>query len=222
MIMVYLESFLPIVYYTFMCWKNPPKCCSMLVWIADCWFSSIIYSQAIIPRTIVDSPAFLEHGSAEKIAVRAHYNLWSQQVGGLDAFIPKTKNKKPIAVDVFLRPFQRFHSEADPIWPDYTLIQCVELKFVFLYTRLVGVCLGWRWWGAGSCCRATGSWTAGTRRGSWRSSGSSAITPSTTSPSSIHTSSTSIRSLYSVKKVYRFSIPQPGCHWPNSPWPGKI
>ncbi len=28
--------------------------------------------QAVIPRTIVDSPAFLEHGSAEKIVVCAH------------------------------------------------------------------------------------------------------------------------------------------------------
>jgi hypothetical protein len=29
-------------------------------------------SQAVISRTIVDFPAFLEHGSAEKIAVCAH------------------------------------------------------------------------------------------------------------------------------------------------------
>jgi hypothetical protein len=35
-------------------------------------FLQIFYSQAVIPRTIVDSPAFLEHGSAEKIAVCAH------------------------------------------------------------------------------------------------------------------------------------------------------
>jgi hypothetical protein len=35
-------------------------------------FLQIFYSQAIIPRTIVDSPTFLEHGSAEKIAVCAH------------------------------------------------------------------------------------------------------------------------------------------------------
>jgi hypothetical protein len=40
------------------------------------WFGlrndGILYIQAAIPRTIVESPAFLEHGSAEKIAVRAH------------------------------------------------------------------------------------------------------------------------------------------------------
>jgi len=34
-------------------------------------FLQTFYSQAVIPRTIVDSPAFLEHGSAEKIAVCA-------------------------------------------------------------------------------------------------------------------------------------------------------
>jgi hypothetical protein len=35
-------------------------------------FLQIFYSQAIIPRTIDESPAFLKHGSAEKIAVCAH------------------------------------------------------------------------------------------------------------------------------------------------------
>jgi hypothetical protein len=35
----------------------------------DC---GILYLQAAIPRTIVDSPVFLEHGSAEKIAVSGH------------------------------------------------------------------------------------------------------------------------------------------------------
>jgi hypothetical protein len=35
-------------------------------------FLQIFYSQAITPRTIVASPAFLEHSSAEKIAVCAH------------------------------------------------------------------------------------------------------------------------------------------------------
>jgi hypothetical protein len=27
---------------------------------------------------------------------------------------------------------------------------------------------------------------------------------------------------YTVKKVYRFSRPQPGCRLPNSPWPGIV
>jgi hypothetical protein len=36
--------------------------------IAECWISKkIFYSQAVIPRTIVDS--LLEHGLAEKIAI---------------------------------------------------------------------------------------------------------------------------------------------------------
>jgi hypothetical protein len=37
-------------------------------------FLQIFYTQAVIPRTIVESPAFLEHNSAEKIAVCAHIN----------------------------------------------------------------------------------------------------------------------------------------------------
>jgi hypothetical protein len=40
------------------------------------WFGlrndGILYSQAAIPRTIDDFPAFLEHGLAEKIAVCGH------------------------------------------------------------------------------------------------------------------------------------------------------
>jgi hypothetical protein len=40
------------------------------------WFGlrndGILYLQAAITRTIVDSPAFLEHGSAEKIAGCGH------------------------------------------------------------------------------------------------------------------------------------------------------
>jgi hypothetical protein len=35
-------------------------------------FLQIFYSQAVIPRTTVDSPAFLEHGLAEKIVVCAN------------------------------------------------------------------------------------------------------------------------------------------------------
>ncbi len=35
-ITVCLESFLPMGCHTFICWKNSPKGCSILVWIADC------------------------------------------------------------------------------------------------------------------------------------------------------------------------------------------
>jgi hypothetical protein len=44
---------------------------STLFWFG-LWNDGILYLQAAIPRTIVDSPVFLEHGSAEKIAVCCH------------------------------------------------------------------------------------------------------------------------------------------------------
>jgi hypothetical protein len=44
----------------------------ILVWIADCWFSSNILLTSRNPKTIVDFPAFLETGLAEKITVCAH------------------------------------------------------------------------------------------------------------------------------------------------------
>jgi hypothetical protein len=45
----------------------------LLYFSLDCGMMEFFtYIQAAIPRTIVESPAFLEHGSAEKIAVCAH------------------------------------------------------------------------------------------------------------------------------------------------------
>ncbi len=38
---VCIESCLPIGWRTFIWWKNPPKCCSILVWIAEWWSSSL-------------------------------------------------------------------------------------------------------------------------------------------------------------------------------------
>jgi hypothetical protein len=47
-----------------------------LFWIGlrDVGILQIFNSRALIQRTIVDSPAFLEHGSVKKIAVCAHTN----------------------------------------------------------------------------------------------------------------------------------------------------
>ncbi len=38
-ILVCIESCLPVAWLTFIWWKNLPKCCSILVWIAGCWNS---------------------------------------------------------------------------------------------------------------------------------------------------------------------------------------
>jgi hypothetical protein len=55
------------------------------------WFGlrndGILYLQAAVPRTIVDSPAFLEHGLAWKDRGLWPYNPWSQQGGWLEAFL---------------------------------------------------------------------------------------------------------------------------------------
>ncbi len=52
--------------------KIPPKCCTIWFGMWDVRILQIFYSRAIVHRTIVDSPAFLETGLAEKIAVCAH------------------------------------------------------------------------------------------------------------------------------------------------------
>jgi hypothetical protein len=89
--------------------------CGLLV------FFQIFYKQAVIPRTIVESPAFLDCGSAEKIAVCAHttrdpnkyedqMHFCMKQAQNFLSFFKnsrsKLKNQKPIAVDVFLKAFQ--------------------------------------------------------------------------------------------------------------------
>ncbi len=71
-ITVCIESFFPIGWHTFIWWKNPPKCCSILVCIAECWSSSL--SSRNPKNNWCPSRIFLEHGSAKKIAVWAHAN----------------------------------------------------------------------------------------------------------------------------------------------------
>jgi hypothetical protein len=71
---VCIESFLSIGWCTFICLKKTAK--GLHYFGLDCgmFFGilQIFYSRAVIQRTIVDFPAFLEHCLAEKIAVGAH------------------------------------------------------------------------------------------------------------------------------------------------------
>jgi hypothetical protein len=87
------------------------------------WFGlqdvGILCSCAVLQIIIDVSPAFLEHGLAEKIAVRAHANrdLNKQEVEFIFAWSgselwtlikyprSKIKNKKPIAVDVHFKTY---------------------------------------------------------------------------------------------------------------------
>ncbi len=67
-ITVCIESFLPIGWRTFTCWKIRQRAALFWFGLRDV---GIFYSGAVIQRTIGDFPAFLDHGSAEKIAVCA-------------------------------------------------------------------------------------------------------------------------------------------------------
>ncbi len=115
-IMVCRESCLPIGWCTFIWWKNPPKCCSVLVWIAGCW-NSLLTSRN--PKNNWCLSRILEHGSVEKIAIWAHSNRDpnKQKVGFIFAWSgselwtlkqysrSKIKNQKPIAVDVLFKAY---------------------------------------------------------------------------------------------------------------------
>ncbi len=130
---VCLESFLPTGCRTFICWKKQQNCWSILVWIADCWFSSNILLTSRNPKNNCWISRIFGVRSGGKDYGLCSYNKWSQQVGGLDAFLyeaaqnfevfskiqdqnEKIKNLKRLMS--FSRPFQRYHSEAYPIWSD--------------------------------------------------------------------------------------------------------
>ncbi len=102
----------------FICGKNPPKKCSILVWIADCWFSSVTsrnlknnwwlscifrarfgvkdrglctYKQPVIPTRRMIRGIFVWSGS----------EVWSFFKNSRS----KLKNLKPIAVDVLFQAY---------------------------------------------------------------------------------------------------------------------
>jgi hypothetical protein len=68
--MVCIESFIPIGCRTLFVEKSA-KGLLYFFGLRVVGFLQIFYSRAVIQRKIVDSPAFLEHGLAEKIAVCA-------------------------------------------------------------------------------------------------------------------------------------------------------
>ncbi len=86
-----IESFLPIDWRTFIWWKNQPKCCTIWFGMWDARILQIFYSRAVVHRTIVDSPAFLDTSLAEKIAVCVHLTrlVCRRSIGGFEVFLNK-------------------------------------------------------------------------------------------------------------------------------------
>ncbi len=67
----------------------------------------LFYSRAEIQRTIVDFLAFMEHGLAENIAIRAHTNRNPNKQKVFQKFITKIyKIKNLQRLMTFLRPIQ--------------------------------------------------------------------------------------------------------------------
>jgi hypothetical protein len=57
----------------------------------------ILYLRAAIQRTIDISPAILVHGSAKKIACKP----WSEQAGGLEAFLHEAAQNFEVVSNIF-------------------------------------------------------------------------------------------------------------------------
>jgi hypothetical protein len=62
--------------------KKLPKCRTILVWIAE-----IFYSRAVLQRTIVDSPAFLEPSFGIKDCGLCPYNPAAKEVREVERFL---------------------------------------------------------------------------------------------------------------------------------------
>jgi hypothetical protein len=95
--------------------KNSPKCSAILVWLADCWFSSNILLTGRNPKNNFWLCRIFGARFGGKDCSLCPYNPWSQQGGWLEAFlyeaaqtfevfsnIQNWNNKilKPIAFDV--------------------------------------------------------------------------------------------------------------------------
>ncbi len=111
---------------SFTWWKKPPKCLSILVWIAGYW-NSLLTSRN--PKIFNSLPNFwstvqrkwsrFEHMQTVIQTSRRVDSFCMKRLRTLNSyqiFKIKNKNKKPIAY-----PIVRYHTHADPIWPDGTL-----------------------------------------------------------------------------------------------------
>jgi hypothetical protein len=101
-------------------WKNRPKCCTILVWIAGCWNSSNNSPRAILKGTIVDSLIF-GAGLAEKMAVETRLPksrsirwIFLKRFRTLKSFqisrLKYKKIKKNLQRLIFTRPQVKFSS----------------------------------------------------------------------------------------------------------------
>ncbi len=125
-ITVHIESFLPIGWHALICWKNPPKGCTILVWVTghwnivltsrnpknNSWLSGIFGASfggkdcSFVPiQTVIRTGRMLDLSEAAR-----NFEVFSK------IHKIKLKNQKHISVNDFLRPIQWYHSHADPIW----------------------------------------------------------------------------------------------------------
>ncbi len=79
MIIIYIETFLPMGWRTFIWWKNLPKDYTILVWIAGCWNSSLM-SPNLKNNCWLSSIFGAQFGG--KDCGLCPYKPWSQQAGG--------------------------------------------------------------------------------------------------------------------------------------------
>ena len=114
---VCIESCLPIGWRTFIWWKNPPKCSSILVWVAE-WWNCLHASRNPKNNWCLSRIYGIRFG--EKDRGLSTYKPWTEQAGDWVQFCMKRlrtlklfqifsteikKSKTYIAVDVLLKGF---------------------------------------------------------------------------------------------------------------------
>ncbi len=107
---------------TFICWKNPPKGCTILVWIAGCWNSSNILPTSGNPKNNCWlSGIFGALFGGKKYHSFCPYKMWSKQAGGWIHFCMKWLR--------ILKSFQIFKTEIKKLTGGKSVvIACANLK----------------------------------------------------------------------------------------------
>ncbi len=96
-ITVCIESCLPIGWRTFIWWKNPPKCSSILVWIAERW-------NVLLASCSPQNNWCLSHIFGARFGKKdrrlSTCKPWTEQAGGVEAFLHEAAQNFEVVLNI--------------------------------------------------------------------------------------------------------------------------
>jgi len=94
---VCIECCLPIGWRTFIWWKNPPKCSSILVWVAE-WWNFLPASRN--PKNNWCLSRIYGIGFGEKDHGLSTCKPWTEEAGGLEAFLHRAAQNFEVVLKI--------------------------------------------------------------------------------------------------------------------------